>query len=71
MKPPIYIANVNITIIKISNKVLFVEKGFKYFVGCKDDDDDKIWLLCIMLPKISGCGKCFDETKYMSFLIED
>ena len=41
-KPPIYIANVNITIIKISNKVLFGEKGFKYFLGCKDDDDDKI-----------------------------
>ena len=25
----------------------------------------------MMLPKTSGYVKCFDETKYMSFLIKD
>ena len=68
-KYPIDINEVNIGKIVISNKVLYGKKCFKYFIGYKDDD--KIKPLCIMLPKFSGYVKCFDETKYMSFLIED
>ena len=48
-------------------KVLFGKKGFKYFLEYKDDDD-KIKLLYIMLPRNERI--CFDETKYMSFLIK-
>ena len=32
---------------------LLVKKIYKYFIGCKDDDDHKIKLLCIMLSKAS------------------
>ena len=48
-------------------KVLFGKKGFKYFLEYKDDDD-KIKLLYIMLLRNEWI--CFDETKYMSFLIK-
>ena len=37
--------------IVISGIVQFGEKGFKYFIGYKDDD--KINLLCIIVPKVS------------------
>ena len=37
--------------IVISGIVSFGEKGFKYFIGYKDDD--KINLLCIIVPKVS------------------
>ena len=47
----------------ISNKVTFGKKGFKYFIGYKDND--KINPLCKILPKMSGCAKSFDETKYI------
>ena len=40
--------------ILISNKVSFGKKGYKYYVGYKDDCH-KIIPLCIMLPKM----KCF------------
>ena len=66
---PIDIDKVNIGKIVIFNQVLFGKKGFKYFIGCKDDD--KIKPLCIILLKMSGYVEGFDETKYMSFLIKD
>ena len=53
----------------ISTKVSYGKKGFKNFIGYKDDD--KIKPFCIMLPKVSGCVKCFDETKCKYFLIQD
>ena len=46
-----------------------VKKGFKYLIECKGDDEIKP--LCIMLPKMSGYVKGFDETKDASFLIEN
>ena len=52
----------------ISNKVPNDERNFKDFMRCKDDNDFKP--LCIMFPKMSGCVECFDETKYIYFLIE-
>ena len=68
-KNPISISNVYINKIVVSNKVPFGKKGFKYFIGCKDDK--KVRPLCILLPKMRAYGKDFDETKYMSFLIKD
>ena len=53
----------------ISNKVSFGRKDFKCFIGCKDND--QVIPMCIMLTKIRGNVKSFDETKYMSFLIKD
>ena len=61
-KYPIDIIEVNIGKIVISIKVSHGKKGF---IGYKDDD--KIKRLCIMLPKMSGYLKCFDENKYVFF----
>ena len=51
------------------DKVAFGKKRFKCFIGYKDTK--KIMPLCIFLRKMSTYRKDFDETKYMSFLIED
>ena len=51
--------SVNFTILKKQFEVSFGRKGYKYFIGYKDDDY-KIKLLCIMLPKVSGYLKSFD-----------
>ena len=46
------------------------EKAYKNFIGYKDDDH-KIKLLCIMLPKMSAYVKSYDgEAKWMYFFIE-
>ena len=47
-------------------KFLLVKKSFKYFIGYKDEG--KIKPLCLMLSKVSGYTKNFNETKYF-FLI--
>ena len=49
----------------MSNKVSFDKKGFKYFIGYKDDK--KIRPLCMFLPKMSAYGKDLDGTKYVFF----
>ena len=51
----------------VSNKVPFCKKDFKCFVGYMVGE--KVKLLCVMLPKMSAYRRCFDETKYISFLI--
>ena len=68
-KRPISIKNIDINKTVVSNKVSFGKKGFKYFIGCKDDI--KIRPLCIFFSKMSACRRDFDETKYMSILIKD
>ena len=67
-KRPISIKNIDINKIVVSNKVFFGKKGFKYFIGLKDD---KTRPLCIFLPKMGAHKRDFDETKDMSFLIKD
>ena len=67
-KRPISIKNLDINEIVVSNKVSFGKKGFKYFIGYKGA---KIRSLCMFLPRMSTCGRDFDETKYMSFFIKD
>ena len=54
----------------MSNRVHFGKKGFKYFIGYKNDSQ-KVMFLCIMLPKMNPYRRNFKETKYMSFLIKD
>ena len=46
-----------------------VKKYFKYLIGY--NDGKKVQLLSVMLPKISAYRRSFDETKFMSFLIEN
>ena len=53
----------------VSSKVSFGKKGFKCFIGCKDNE--KVKPSQIMLPKMSECRRNFNETKYMSFLMKD
>ena len=50
--------DVNIDKILISNKVSFGKKGYKYFIGYKDNNNDyEINPLYVMLPKIMGYVK--------------
>ena len=59
---------VDINKIVISDK--FKHKGFKYFIGYKDDNI--VRPLCIILPRMGGYIKYFDSgRKNMSFMIED
>ena len=67
-KTPYNTTNVNNGKTIISNKVSFGKKGFKCFTD--STDDEKVKPLFMMLPKMSAYEKCFDETKYMSFLIK-
>ena len=44
-------------------------KSIKYFNGYNEDDNDTIRPLCIKLPEMIGCVKCFDSSKTMSFKV--
>ena len=55
------IKNVDIDKILISTKISFGNKGFRCFIGYKDDS--RIKPLSMVLPKISRYGKRCDETK--------
>ena len=61
---PIY--DVDINKIIVSNRVSFGKKGFKYFIGYKDNK--KARPLYIMLPKVSVYKRNSDETKHLSLL---
>ena len=68
-KYPIDINEIDIKQILISDKSSYDKKSSKYFNGHKDDD--KIKLMCKILPKISRYINYFVETIYMSLLIVD
>ena len=58
------------------NKILASKKepygkksSFKYFIGYNDYDD--IRPLCIKLPQMIGCARCYDSNKTMSFKVID
>ena len=51
----------------VSKKVSY-EKGYKYFIDYKDW---KVIPLCVKLLQMSAHARNFDETRSMSFLIED
>ena len=61
----------DIDIEKVSNKISFGEKNYKYFIGYLYNGN-KVKPLNIMLSKTSSYVKSYDgHTKWMSFLIED
>ena len=62
------IYDVDINKVLVSNKVSFGKRGFKHFIGYKDGK--RVWLLCIILPKMSAYRGDFDKTKYMSVLMK-
>ena len=48
-----------------------MKKNYKYLIGYKDDDH-KLKLLSIMLPKTSNYVKSYDgETTWLNFFIKD
>ena len=61
---------VGINKIVISDKFKHRDKGFKYFIGYKDDNI--VRPLCIIVSQMSGYIKYFESgRKIMSFMIED
>ena len=67
---PIAVNLVNVNQILISDKFEDSDKGFKYFIGYKDDST--IRPLCIILPQMSGYIEYFDNVRgNMYFMIED
>ena len=61
-----------------ANKILVSKKesystknSLKYFIGYKDDDDDVIRPLSIILPQVIGYVKHFDSNKTMFFKVSD
>ena len=70
-KTPIFLKDVGIEKVLVSNKISFSEKGHKYLIGYLYNDH-KVKPLQIMLPKTSAYVKSYDgQTKWMYFLIED
>ena len=69
-KNAISLCDINIDRTVASNKASFGKKGFKDFIGY-ENDDEKIMLLCTILPKTCAYTTDFDEAKYMSSLIKD
>ena len=65
-KSVIWINNKDISKIVVPNRVTFVKKDFKCFIGYKEDK--KVRFLCIILPKVSPYRRDFDETDYMPLL---
>ena len=56
--------------ILISKKEPYGKKNsFKYIIAY--DDHDYIGPLCIKLPQMTGCVKCFDGNRTMSFRVTD
>ena len=65
IKIALFLEGVDTDNVLLSNKIFSSEKGYKYFIGYLDDNL-KIKLLHIMLPKTSVYVKSYDgETKCM------
>ena len=67
---PIFLKDVDIEKVLVSNKISFGEKNYKYFIGYLYNDN-KAKPLNIMLPSTSAYVKSYDgQTNWMYFLIE-
>ena len=66
-KSAIDVGDVNVDKILISDEFFCTRKGYKYFVGYKNDEE--ITPLCVLLPKLGGYSKYFDDATTMCFLI--
>ena len=69
-KQPINLDSANVDKIVASDKFKHSDEGFRYFIGYKEGEIIKP--LCIILPKIRGYIKYFENGgKNMSFIIKD
>ena len=68
-KNSIFLYDVDINKILVSNKVSFCNKGFKYFIGYKYGKE--VRPLCVTFPKMRAYSRDFAGNKYMSFLIKN
>ena len=67
---PIFLKDIDIEKVLVSNKISFGEKNYKYFIGYLHNDN-KVKPLNIMLRKTSAYVKSYDgQTNWMYFLIE-
>ena len=70
-KTHIFLENVDIEKVLVSNEISFGEKNYKYFIGYLYNDH-KVKPLHIMLPRTGTYEKNYDEqTNWISFLIVD
>ena len=70
-KTPIFLKDVDIKKVSVSNKISFGEKNYKSFIGYLYDNHE-VKPLHVILPKTSTYVKCYGgQTKWMYFLIED
>ena len=58
-KQPIYLLSVKVDQRVVSDKFKHSDEGFKYFIGYKEGEIVKP--LCVVLPKISGYIKYFEN----------
>ena len=63
------IEDIDINNILVSKQSYGTKNSLKYFIGY--NDDDVIRPLCIKLPQMIGCVRCFDSNKTMSFKVND
>ena len=68
-KTHIFIKNVDIEKVLIPNKISFVEKNYKYFIGYLYNDDKVKPLHIIMLPKTSAQKVMMEKLNRFTFLI--
>ena len=69
-KTPIFLKDVDIEKVLVSNKISFGEKNYKYLIGYLYNDN-KVKPLHIMLPKASAYVISYDgQIKDLYFLIE-
>ena len=69
-KTPIFLKDVDIEKVLVSNKISFGEKNYKYLIGYLFNDN-KVKPLHIMLPKTSAYVISYDgQIKDLYFLIE-
>ena len=69
-KNPFIIDYIDVNKILVSkNKIYTKKSSLKYFI--RYNDNDVIRPLCIKLPQIIGCIKCFDNVKSMCFKVID
>ena len=69
-KESIDLFSVNLDQIVVSDKFKHNDEGFKHFIGYLEGEIIKP--LCIILPQMNGCIKCFENgSKSMSFLIKN
>ena len=52
----------------VPSKIPFGKRKLKYFTG--HEDNESVVPLCVMLPKMNGYRKYFDEVRYIPLSIK-